>query len=147
MAATLHALWSTSWWILGTMLTPVSRIANANGETTPQVLRFCASLGSCHENQHSNENRKYASDFDRFWWRTPQKSTWFDKECRQAAIEKNDEFVTVIVWDNFKYLHKYSSFLNVVLIHKNKSEVECVLFTFESNKKNWFRGKRCNCSK
>ena len=29
-----------------------------------QVLRLCASFGSCYENQHSNENRKFASDND-----------------------------------------------------------------------------------
>ena len=68
MTFTLHALWSSSWWTLGTMLTPVSGVANTNGEITPQVLRLCASFGSCHENQHSNENRKYASDNDRFCW-------------------------------------------------------------------------------
>ena len=69
MTFTLHALWSCPWWTLGTMLTTVSGVANANGETTPQVLRLCASFGSCHENQHANENRKFSSDNDRFWWR------------------------------------------------------------------------------
>ena len=49
------------------MLTPVSGVANTNGEITPQILRLCVSFGSCHENQHSNENRKFArisTDFD-----------------------------------------------------------------------------------
>ena len=68
MTSTLHTLWSYSWWTLGTMLTPVSEVANANDEITPQVLRLCASFRSCHENQHSNENG-YAPDNDRFWWR------------------------------------------------------------------------------
>ena len=73
MTSTLHALWSSSWWTLGTMLTLVSGVANANGEISPQVLRLWVSFGSCHENQHSNENRKYALDNGRFWWRPPRK--------------------------------------------------------------------------
>ena len=39
---------------------------DANGEITSQVLKLCDSSGSWHEYQHSNENRKYASDNDRF---------------------------------------------------------------------------------
>ena len=78
MTSTLHALWSSAWWTLGTMLSPVSGVANANGERTPQDLRLNASFGS----QHSNENSKYASDIKRF-----RRRKWA-RDSRYTAVDE-----------------------------------------------------------
>ena len=102
-------------------------VAKANGETTPQYWRLALALGAAtktntpmitvnmpgtrisellHDAQTDTDvyaqwqhmaHSLHNAVREKVGYRRQQNSTWFDEECRKAAIEKNDAYQATLM--------------------------------------------------